>query len=75
MRPSGKKLEAETSWKEKAPLGKNRIVELLMLLLDTTYFVYKGNFYKQKHGAAMGTPVSPLVANLYMEQFEQKTPS
>ncbi len=61
--PSGKR-EAETSWKEKSPLEKDEILELLTFCLDTTYFVYKGNFYKQKHGAAMGFPVSPTVANL-----------
>jgi hypothetical protein len=29
-------------------------------------------FYKQIHGAAMGSPISPIVANLYMEFFEEK---
>ena len=27
-------------------------------------------FYKQVHGAAMGSPVSPVIANIYMEYFE-----
>jgi retron-type reverse transcriptase len=29
-------------------------------------------FYKQTHGAAMGSPVSPIVANIYMEDFEDR---
>ena len=28
--------------------------------------------YKQKRGAAMGSPVSPIIANLYMELFEER---
>ena len=27
-------------------------------------------FYEQVEGAAMGSPVSPIVANLYMEHVE-----
>ena len=27
-------------------------------------------FYKQLKGAAMGSPVSPIIANIYMEYFE-----
>ena len=37
----------------------------------TTYFIYKGQFYKQKHVAAMGSAVSPIVANFYVETFER----
>ena len=35
------------------------------------YFSFGGNFYEQKVGAAMGSPVSAAVANLYMEFFEE----
>ena len=29
-------------------------------------------FYEQQEGAAMGSPISPIVANLYMEDLESK---
>ena len=48
-----------------------QIVELLDFCLNTTYFIYDGTCYQQTHGAAMGPPISPLVANCYMEQFEK----
>ena len=32
----------------------------------------KVQFFEQVEGAAMGFPVSPIVANLYMEYLEQK---
>jgi len=47
------------------------IVELLDFCLNTTYFIYDEAYYQQSHGAAMGSPISPLVANYYMEQFEK----
>ena len=48
-----------------------QIAELLHFCLNTTYFIYNGAYYQQTHGAAMGSPISPLVANCYMEQFEE----
>ena len=38
----------------------------------TPTFSFQGQFYEQVEGAAMGSPVSPIVANLYMEYLEQK---
>ena len=38
-----------------------------------TYFVYKDAFYKQKHGAAIRSPVSQVLADLYVEDFEAQT--
>ncbi|XP_072037416.1 uncharacterized protein [Amphiura filiformis] len=66
------KLEKDATLKDRTPLKTNHILELLTFCLNTTYFVYKGQYYKQTHGAAMGSPVSPIVANLYMESFEVK---
>ena len=37
-----------------------------------TYFSFQDQFYEQVEDAAMGSPVSPIVANLYMEYLEQK---
>ena len=48
-----------------------QIIELLDFCLNTTYLIYNEAYYQQTHGAAMGSPISPLVANCYMEQFEK----
>ncbi len=53
-------------------LKVDQLITLLELCLDTTYFMFEGQFYRQTHGAVMGSPVSPIVANLYMENFEVK---
>ena len=34
--------------------------------------MFRGQVYQQKFGTAMGSPVSPIVANLFMEDLEQR---
>ncbi|XP_072025382.1 uncharacterized protein [Amphiura filiformis] len=43
------KLESDTTLKDRTPLKINHILELLTFCLNTTYFVYQGQFYKQTH--------------------------
>jgi hypothetical protein len=40
--------------------------------LRNSYFTWNGKLYRQTNGAAMGSPLSPVVANLFMEDFERK---
>ena len=56
---------------DRTSLSPERIADLLEMCLRSTYFSFGGNFYEQKEGAAMGSPVSAVVANLYMEFFEE----
>ena len=65
-------LNQDTTLKDRCELPVNQIITLLEICLNTTYFIYDEVFYKQKKGAAMGSPVSPIVANLYMEHFEER---
>ena len=51
-------------------LKKNDLMNLLKLVLEKCVFSIQGNFFKQLHGATMGSPCSPVVANIYMEYFE-----
>ena len=48
------------------------IVSLSRLCLTTTYFQFGGDFYEKVEGVAMGSPLSPVVANIYMQDFEQR---
>ena len=47
-----------------------QFTDLLSVCLKTTYFINDGTFYPQCEGAATGLPVSPIIANLFMEHFE-----
>lgn len=45
---------------------------LVEICLTSTFFSFEGEFFKQTCGVAMGSPLSPIVANLFMEDFESK---
>jgi len=52
-------------------LSTDNILKLVEFCLTTTYFQYGEKFYQQEDGAAMRSPLSPIVANIYMESFEE----
>ena len=56
---------------EKSPQNKD-LLDLLTFVLRFTYFQYNASIYEQKDGAAIGSPVSAVIANLYMENFEEQ---
>ncbi|XP_072020493.1 uncharacterized protein [Amphiura filiformis] len=64
-------LTNDTSLPERTSLTPQQISDLLGVCLKTTYFIHNGAFYSQCEGAAMGSPVSPIIANLFMEHFEE----
>ena len=37
-------------------------------VIQNNIFTVEGEFYEQIHGAAMGTPMAPTVANLFMKK-------
>ena len=47
------------------------VIELLDFVLSTTYFTFRDKIYRQLFGAAMGSHVSPLAANIFMEHLEE----
>ena len=65
-------LEKDPTLKERTVLTVEDITLLLEFCLKNMYFSFQDQFYEQVEGAAMGSLVSPIVANLYMEYFEQK---
>ena len=67
-----KLLEEDQDLKQRTSMSVNHIISLLEFCLGSTYFTFKGRFYEQQEGAAMGSPISPIVANLYMEDMETK---
>ena len=45
---------------------------MLEFCLNNAYFTFEGDLYLQTDGLTMGSPISPPVANLFMESFEQE---
>ena len=65
-------LDKDTTLKERTVMEVGDIILLLEFCLTNTYLSFQGQFYEQVEGAAMGYPVSLIVANLYLEYLEQK---
>ena len=51
-------------------MSVHQITQLLEFCLNNTYFLFQGQYYEQRKGSAMGSPVSPIAENLYMEDFD-----
>ena len=51
-------------------LEKDEVMQLLKLVLENCVFTFQDNFFKQLHSTTVGSPCSPVVANIYMEYFE-----
>ena len=66
-------LEQDQELQQRTSLSIENILSLLEFCINSTYFSFQGKFYEQLEGAAMGSPLSPIVANLYMESFEVET--
>jgi len=43
------------------------------LVLDSTFFTFDNKIYRQKFGTPMGSPLSPIIADLVMEYIEEKS--
>ena len=67
-----KMLEEEPGLQEGTSMTVKNIICLLEFCLRSTYFTFQYQYYEQVEGAAMGYPISPIVANLYMESFETR---
>ena len=66
------KLEQDADLPNRTRMSAGNITELLEFCLSNTYFIFQGVFYEQTKGAAMGSPVSSIVANIFMEAFETR---
>ena len=66
-----KKLNEDTTLHLRTNLTTDEIISLLDFILSNNFFVYNESIYKQIHGCAMGSLVSPVVANLCMEIIEE----
>ena len=64
------RLEEDTELNQTTSLSIDSITSLLEFCITSTYFSFQGKFYEQVEGTAMGSPLSPIVANIYMENFE-----
>ena len=65
-----KLFEEDTDLQKRTSKTVKHITCLLEFCLRSTYFTFQDKYYEQVEGAAMGSPNSPIVANLCMKNFE-----
>ena len=65
------KLDTDPLPEEHTCIPIDNQMEMLTFFVETTYFGKGSDIYCQEEGLAMGSPLSPLLANIYMEYFEE----
>ena len=65
-------LEDDKELQQRTTMTVQNIICLLEFCLNNTNFIFQGNYCEQTEGAAMGSPLSPIIANIYMEAFEKQ---
>ena len=66
------RLAQDDTLENRTELPPAEICRLTELCLQTTYFQFGEDFFEQLEGTAMGSPLSPVVANIFMEALEDR---
>ena len=64
------KISTSTNFTNICKIPTEKFIKLLEFTLTKCIFCFNTKFYKQLQGAAMDSPVSPVIANFYVEHFE-----
>jgi len=48
-------------------IPKEEFLMALRMVMDSTFFIFNNKIYKQKFGTPMGSPLSPIVADMVIE--------
>lgn len=71
--PIEKAMLALQQWLDKQNLHhmkKEAFFELTKICMNQSYFQFRGDYYHQFDGTAMGNPLSPFVCNVFINSFE-----
>ena len=64
------KISTCTNFTNVCKIPTEKFIKLLEFIITNCIFCFNKKFYKQLQGAAMGSPVSHVIANIYVEYFE-----
>ena len=65
------KLSADRLLEERTCIPIDNLMEMLTFRVETTYFGIGSDVYRQEEGLAMGSPLPPVLGNIYMEYLEK----
>ncbi len=66
------RLQNDDTWEKFTTLKIDDILEILKLCVTCTSFTYAEKTYLQLDGTAMGSPISPVFAELVLQHMEQR---
>jgi hypothetical protein len=64
------RLETKQNWQNETKLEIEDVMTLLKLCLKGTYFQFRGGMYRQVDGVPMGSPISPIFADIFLQDLE-----
>ena len=53
-------------------ITKKELKKLFLFTTSQTHFIFNSKFYNQIDGIAMGSPLAPVLANIFMGFYESK---
>jgi len=53
-------------------IPKDEFIKVVKLILESTYFSFNKTIYRQIFGTPMGSPLSPIIANLVLRDLKTK---
>ncbi|XP_072748549.1 uncharacterized protein [Anoplolepis gracilipes] len=53
-------------------IPESEFLTAINLVLNSTYFVFNNKFYQQTFGTPMGSPLSPIIADIVLQDIEEK---
>uniref|UniRef100_A0A5S6QH72 Reverse transcriptase domain-containing protein n=1 Tax=Trichuris muris TaxID=70415 RepID=A0A5S6QH72_TRIMR len=66
-------LSKDSSLNQRTKLNPFHLVQLVKFCMEeSNFFQWRGKFYSQEKGAPMGSSLSPVIAELFMEHLEEK---
>ena len=71
LRVTERKLARDQSKTERASIPAPQLVDFVELCLHSSYFQFQDSLYERMDGTAMGSSLSPVIVNLYMESLEK----
>jgi len=58
--------------KNNTNIPKSTFLSVVKFVLSSTYFTFNNIIYKQTFGTSMGSLLSPVIANLILQDIEEK---
>jgi len=51
-------------------ISKNDFISAIKFVLFSTYFIFNNVIYGQTYGTSMGSPLSPIIVDIVMQDLE-----